>query len=170
MLWDVITFPLIILGLFRGAFLTYQSMQKDDKEKKQQLEYWVVIISIVFLFPKIDYILSFFLFSGMVGLIKFGLLFLVVISKTKGGGFVYKLIEEHFVGNIEPYVEDWIRRSEGIRTTVCSTTVLYLSFGQRNVIKMVMSSISDQHLYYLAKVVNKTIKDIQKEQAIREKK
>eukprot|EP00483_Globobulimina_turgida_P008370 UN08387 len=35
--------------------------------------------------------------------------------------------------------------------------------------KMLMGSIGDQHLYYLGKTVNKTLKDIQKEQAIREK-
>eukprot|EP01084_Bolivina_argentea_P014838 27750_1 len=169
MLWDILTYPLILLGLFRGAFLTYQCVEKkDDSEKKEQLEYWIVISALIFVFPKIEFLLSFFLFSGLVGIIKFGLLFAVVVGKTKGYGFLYKLIEEQFIGNIEPYLEEGMRRSEGIRKIVCSTSVLYSAYAQRNVVKMLMGSISDQHLYYLSKSVNKQIKDIQKEQAIRE--
>eukprot|EP01084_Bolivina_argentea_P138465 243755_1 len=169
MLWDILTYPLILLGLFRGAFLTYQSMSKNDDKKKEQLEYWVVVSALLFLFPKIDYILSFFMFSGLVGIIKFGLLFMVVVSKSKGYGFLYKLIEEQFIGNIEPYVEDSIKKSEGIRTAICSTLVLYLAFGQRSITKLLMRSTSDQHLQYLAKAVKKISKDIEKEQVIREK-
>ena len=100
-----------LLGLFRGAFLTYKSLGKDENERKEQLEYWVVISALLFLFPKIDYILSFFLFSGLVGLIKFGILFMVVASKNKGYGFLYKLIEEQFIGNIEPYIDEWIKKN-----------------------------------------------------------
>lgn len=158
-----------LLGLFRGAFLTYKSLGKDETERKEQLEYWVVISALLFLFPKIDYVLSFFLFSGLVGLIKFGILFMVVASKTKGYGFLYKLIEEQFIGNIEPYIDEWIKKSEGIRIQLCSTIALYLAYSQRNINKLLITTISEQHLYYLAKAVNKTLKDIQKEQAVREK-
>lgn len=144
-------------------------MGKDEKEKKEQLEYWVVISAILFLFPKIDYILSFFLFSGLVGIIKFGILFMVVASKSKGYGFLYKLIEEQFIGNIEPYIDEWIKKSEGIRIQIASTVALYLAYAQRNITKLLIPTIADVHLYYLRKTIGKIDKDIQKELAIREK-
>merc|ERR1711997_1310021 len=78
-------------------------------------------------------------------------------------------IEEQFIGNIEPYIEDWIKRSEGLRKQVCSTTVLLLASTQRNLNKMLIPSTEDKHLYYLAKSVKKTLSDITKEQALREK-
>mmetsp|Transcript_19601 Transcript_19601/g.31167 ORF Transcript_19601/g.31167 Transcript_19601/m.31167 type:complete len:193 (-) Transcript_19601:1149-1727(-) len=169
MLWNVLTYPLILLGLFRGSFLTYQAMKKDEKEQKEQLEYWVVIIALLFLFPWIEYVLSFFLFAGLVGVIKFGTLFMVVASKKKGYGFIYTLIEEHFIGLVEPYIERWIKQSEGVRQQVCSSTVLFLAMAQRSINNTLMPMISDQHLYYLAKAVQKSLKDINKEQALREK-
>merc|ERR1712190_122703 len=91
------------------------------------------------------------------------------INMQKGYGFLYKLIEEQFIGNIEPYIEDWIKRSEGMRTQLCSTTVLLLASAQRSVNKMLLKSTEDKHLYYLAKAVKKTLSDITKEQALREK-
>ena len=94
---------------------------------------------------------------------------MVVASKTKGYGFLYKLIEEQFIGNIEPYIDEWIKKSEGVRVQICSTIALYLAYSQRNINRILLSTISDQHLYYLRKTVDKTSKDIQKEQQIREK-
>ena len=82
---------------------------------------------------------------------------------------MYKLIEEQFIGNIEPYIEDWIKRSEGLRTQMCSTCALLLASGQRNINKVLIKSTGDKHLYYLAKSVKKTLSDITKEQALREK-
>jgi len=81
----------------------------------------------------------------------------------------YKLIEEQFIGNLEPYIEDWIKRSEGLRKQVCSTAVLFLAQAQRSINKVLIQSTEDKHLYYLAKTVKKTLSDITKEQALREK-
>jgi len=169
MLWSILTYPLILLGLFRGAFLTFQSLEKDSAAQKQQLEYWVVISALLFLFPKIDYVLSWFLFSGLVGLIKFALLFMVVVSKSKGYGFLYKLIEEQFIGNLEPFIAEWIRKSEGARTSAASTAAMFLSLSYRNVNRLLIQSVADESLYFLAKAVKKTASDVAKEQAKREK-
>merc|ERR1719507_1692803 len=114
MLWSILTYPLILLGLFRGAFLTFQSLEKDSAAQKQQLEYWVVISALLFLFPKIDYVLSWFLFSGLVGVIKFALLFIVVVSKSKG-----------------------------LRTSVASTAAMFLSLSYRNVNRLLIPSVAD---------------------------
>mmetsp|Transcript_29315 Transcript_29315/g.46518 ORF Transcript_29315/g.46518 Transcript_29315/m.46518 type:complete len:198 (-) Transcript_29315:267-860(-) len=169
MIWEIATYPLILLGLFRGAFLTYQALSKDEKEQKEQLEYWVVIVALLFLFPWLEYFLSWFLFAGLVGLIKFGILFMVVASQKKGYGFLYMLIDEQIIPLIEPYVQLGMKRSEGMRTQLCSTLVLWLALIQRNVTRILIPSVGDQHLYYLSKAVSKISKDVQKELAIREK-
>ena len=70
------------MGLLRGSFQTYQTLKHEDDKKKERLEYWVVMAALLWLFPKLDYILSFFLFSGLVGLVKFLLLFMVVTNSV----------------------------------------------------------------------------------------
>merc|ERR1712157_463916 len=72
-------------------------------------------------------------------------------------------------GNIEPYIEDWIKRSEGLRRSTCSTGVLFVAQGHRSINKMLIGSVEDKHLYYLAKLLKKTLSDVTKEQALREK-
>ena len=71
-----------ILGLFRGSYQTFQVLNsKDEAKKREMLEYWVVLNALIFVLPWLDAFLGWFLFSGLIGLLKCGLLLLVVVSK-----------------------------------------------------------------------------------------
>lgn len=116
--FDILTYPIILLGLFRGSFLTYKCLEIDDVEKKtEQLEYWVVMSALLFIFPWIDSILGLFLFSGVVGCVKLLLLILVVVGRTNYG-FIYKLIEEQFLGFLQPYIQQGLDQSKDFRVSV----------------------------------------------------
>jgi len=51
-LFDLLTWPVILLGLLRGSYFSYKCVQEnsDDKTKYQQLQYWVVFCAIIFFF------------------------------------------------------------------------------------------------------------------------
>merc|ERR1712173_226203 len=112
-----------------------------------------------------------FLFGGLVGAIKLGLLFMVVVSKARAYGFLYKLIEDQFIPLVDPYINEWITKTQTFRSQICGTVVIALPMGLRSVTKVLIKSVSDQHLYYLTKTLNKMqakmIKDITKEQEMR---
>merc|ERR1711879_914946 len=82
-----------------------------------------------------------------------------------------KLIEDQFIPLIDPYINDWITKTQDIRCQICGTVALWLPMALRSVSKVLIKSCSDEHLYYLTKSLNKMqakmIKDITKEQESR---
>ena len=81
------------------------------------------------------------------------------------------MIEDQFIPLIDPYINEWITKTQDIRCSICGTVALSLPMMLRSVTKVLIKSCSEQHLYYLTKSLNKMqakmIKDITKEQESR---
>merc|ERR1712173_311294 len=84
---------------------------------------------------------------------------------------LYKLIEDQFIPLVDPYINEWITKTQAFRSMVCGTVVIALPMGLRSVNRVLIKSVSDVHLYHLTKALNKMqakmIKDITKEQEAR---
>jgi len=170
-LFDLLTWPLILLGLIRGSYNTYKCLKQDvtNAQKEEQLQYWVVFCGIIFFFPWFDRILGWFLFGGLIGIMKFILLLMVVVTRSKYG-FVYKLIEEQFSSFVEPWVQKSLKFTEVFRTQVCNFTLVFLTSTHQSLISLLLNETSNECCRLLKNNLNKTIEIIKREETKRDKK
>jgi len=170
-LFDLLTWPLIVLGLIRGSFSTYKCLKQDvsNEQKEEQLQYWVVFASIVFFFPWFDKILGWFLFAGLIGILKLMLLIMVVVTRSKYG-FLYKLIEEQFSSWVEPSVKKALKFSEGFRTQACDLFLIFLTSINQELIHLLITDVSNENLKSVRKNLNNMMEIVTKEETQRNKK
>jgi len=175
MILDILTWPIITFGFFKGAFKTYKTLkanenqnEKDqervsDKEKEKILEYWVVLIFVIYLFPWLEQIFGWFMIGGILTMAKLATLFAVVISE-KGYGWMYKLVEEQFMPIIEPYINQLLEYSSGFRTTFCDLLVLGLHHCFQYIVYLCKSQMSVESLNLLGKNLLVTFQLIQNDE------
>jgi len=170
MILDILIWPIITFGFFKGAFRTYKTLkaqeEKDksnDKEKEKVLEYWVVLIFVIYLFPWLEQIFGWFMMGGILTIAKLATLFAVVISE-KGYGWMYKLVEEQFMPFLEPYINQLIEYSSGFRTTICDMVVLGLHYCFQYIVYLCKSQMSLENLNILAKNLVVTLHIVQNDE------
>jgi len=167
---ELVTWPIVILGCFKGALRTYQKLRESSqKEQEQVLQYWVVLVCIMFVFPWLEYFASWIMLGSVFTLIKTMTLFAAVVSE-KGYGTMYMFVEEHLVPAIEPYVKQFLHVTKDLRTTICDNVLLGLHQLLRSVLFLTKSEVSDAALEKFGTKWIKIMTLVQKEQGNRTKK
>lgn len=169
-LFDLLTWPLILLGLIRGSYYTYKCLKEDSNKdrKEEQLQYWVVFSAIIFFFPWFDRILGWFLFAGLIGIAKFILLIMVVVTRSNYR-FIYVLIEQNFLSLVEPWVKKALILTEDFRSQFCDFTLICLTSGHQWLIQLLINEMSNEKVQTLKKTLNNSINIVKREEVAREK-
>jgi len=160
---DLVTYPVAILGLLRGSYRTYKALENPDFEKQQKvLEFWVVLIAILFLFPWIEWVLSWIMLGSIMTTLKVILLLAVAINE-KQLGFVYKLMEEQVMPAVEPYVQRLLKETKGLRSKACDTILFAATEMHQWLMRLLVSQCDSQHLDELKSQTKKTTNCIKME-------
>jgi len=161
-LFDLLTWPLILLGLLRGSYYSYKCVHEnyDDERKKQQLQYWVVFCAIIFFFPWFDALFGWFIFGGLISIAKFIFLIMVVVSRSKYT-FLYLFIDEQFVGFLEPWVKKILSLTENYRKQVENQVALVSTAILLSIINLLINEMSDQNVLKLKKMIGNTMDKIE---------
>jgi len=155
LLFDLLTWPLIFLGLIRGSYTTYKYFNRDwtNSVKQEKLQYWVVFSAIIFVFPLFETILGWFFFGGFIRIIRITLLIMIVVSRSKCG-FLYKLLEEQFFSFVEPCMKVILKFSAGFRTQSCDSISFYLTSVYQSLIGLLVYEMSNKNCELLTKNLN----------------
>lgn len=170
-IFDLLVWPLILIGLIRGLFLTYKCFKETchNRKKEQQLQYWVVLSSMMLCLPWFSKILGWFVFSGTVGMIKLGLITMVVLTRDKHCA-IYSLLEKDLFLSAEPWIRNLLKFGEAYRKQFCDFAILSSTTIHQWLIYLLINEVSRENFESLTANMNTTLNIIERAEVERQHK
>jgi len=160
-IFDVLFWLLILGGLIKGLYLTYNS-HKDVKNnlKKEQLQHWVVFLLIIISMPIIEKILGWIMFPIVVHIIKLSVLIFVVFSRNNNC-VIYEFLDKQFSSFFEPRIKTILALTESCTRKECGYIILYSTLMHQWLTSLLICNVSPDNFQSLTENIHKTLQIVE---------